>query len=70
MTREAQEMRAKLRAHIAEQDAARGRPLTDAERIANLRHAIARVCAECGHEVEPMAKCGRCGAVNDIPACF
>lgn len=34
---EHQEMRKRLRAKIAEQDAARGRPLTDHERLDNLR---------------------------------
>ena len=34
------EMRARLQQKIAEQDAARGRPLTDRERLANLRRAL------------------------------
>lgn len=37
-----EEMRAKLRAKIAEHDAARGRPLTDHERLANLRRELER----------------------------
>ena len=44
-------------------DRKRGRPLTDAERVLNLRHAMDRVCWECGGEVEPAARCA-CGAVN------
>lgn len=34
---EYQEMRERLRAKIAERDASRGRPLTDRERLDNLR---------------------------------
>lgn len=34
------EMRERLQEKIAEQDAARGRPLTDAERLANLRRNL------------------------------
>jgi len=40
MSHKPEAMRAKLRAKIAEQDAARGRPLTDAEKIANLEAAL------------------------------
>lgn len=36
----AREMRARLQARIAEQDAARGRPLTDRERLENLWRAL------------------------------
>lgn len=59
--------RARLAAKITEQDAARGRPLTDAEKLNNLRHAIERICGDCGGEVEPFAKCPQCGAVNSEP---
>lgn len=44
-------------------DRQRGRKLTDAEKVANLRHALDRVCWECGAEVEPKARC-RCGTLN------
>lgn len=46
-----------------EADRQRGSPLTDAEKAANLSHALDRVCWECGAEVEPMARCA-CGTVN------
>ena len=48
-------------------DRKRGRPLTDAEKLANLRHAMDRVCWECGSEVAPAARCA-CGAVNAVKA--
>lgn len=37
------EMRARLQEKIAEQDAKRGRPLTDAERLANLPRGLDHV---------------------------
>ena len=55
--------RERLLAMRREADRQRGRPLTDAEKLANLRHAIDRVCWECGAEVEPKARC-ECGTVN------
>ena len=55
--------RQRLREIVAEQDAARGRPLTDAEKLANLSRAIARICVACGGEVEPNALC-KCGRWN------
>lgn len=41
----------KLRAKIAEQDAARGRPLTDAEKLANLKASLSR-CDKCEKPVQ------------------
>ncbi len=37
---------AKMRAAIARRDAERGRPLTDSERLANLRKALDEIAAE------------------------
>jgi hypothetical protein len=53
----------KVRARIAERDLARGRPLTLSEQLANLRHAVERICGTCGGEVEPGARC-KCGHLN------
>lgn len=55
--------RARLLAMRREADRKRGRPLTDTERVANLRHALDRVCWDCGADVEPGARCP-CGTVN------
>jgi len=44
-------------------DKQRGRKLTDAEKLANLRHAMDRVCWNCGAEVEPKVRCS-CGLIN------
>jgi hypothetical protein len=58
------EARAKLDAMRERNDKERGRKLTEAERLANLRRAIERTCIECGQEVEPWAKCTGCGWTN------
>jgi rubrerythrin len=54
----------RLRELRARNDAERGRPLTPSEQLANLQRAIDWTCIECGHEVEPKAKCPNCGWAN------
>lgn len=54
-------MREWLQAKIDKQDAARGRPLTDEERLANLADALSR-CDSCEKKVEPdWLYCAWCG---------
>lgn len=55
--------REKLAALREKNDRTRGRPLTASEQIANLVHAVARICPACGGECEPKATC-QCGTVN------
>ena len=58
------EMRAKLQAYIDEKDAARGRPLTPVEQLANLRMALSDHDSDCASR-----KYGRrcdCGATEFV----
>lgn len=58
------EMREKLAAMRAHNDAQRGRPLTPAEQLANLEHELERICVCCGSHVEPACDCIDCGQYN------
>lgn len=55
---------ARLEAMRERNDKLRGRRLSEAEQIENLRRAIQRICNQCGGEVEPRATCTDCGTVN------
>lgn len=50
--------KAKLREAIAQQDRARGRPLTDAEKLENLRKALAEHDSDCGYQDGQRCSCG------------
>lgn len=55
------EAREKLRAYIAERNAARGRPLTPSEKLANLVYAQ-RLCDSCEQPIDPVWRfCAWCG---------
>lgn len=63
LTVEDLERRARLQALIDRKDAERGRPLTDAEKEANLRRAMTN-CWTCdGHVGWTAEKCQHCGQV-------
>lgn len=58
------EAQARLDALRERNDKERGRKLTEAERLENLRRAIAETCRECGHKVDVGAECPYCWTLN------